>query len=273
LTHRVTGRVVNAAAPPTPAVLSQLYLRAVLPCLTELAEHDSVARATIADVDASVVFRILGGSAVTVQLRRGQIGFQVGALPGASVVLLFLSDSHLNAFFSGARWAIPILVWGAWHLRVLARFTRLADRLKAVLDGHASVIGSAEGRRLHARLSLMAAGLGLLPLSQGDEVTRRALRTLPFGLASFDIAGEPSATAWFEYTADGCAAGWGEPPRRPEVCITFCDVATAFAAMRDQIDTLAAVGRGQIIVDGLVPLADELSFVMQRLRIYLQPTP
>ena len=263
---------MNAAAPPTPAVLSQLYLTAVLPCLTELAEHDSVARATIADADASVVFRILGGTAVTVQLRRGLIAFQLGAVPRASVVLLFLSDSHLNAFFSGERWALPILLWGGWHFRVLARFTRLAERLKAVLDGHESVIGSSEGRRLHARLSLMAAGLGLLPLSQGDEVTRTALRALPFGLASFAIRGEPSATAWFEYGADGCAAGWGEPPRRPEVCITFCDVGTAFAALRDQIDTMAAVGRGQIIVDGLVPLADELSFIMQRLRVYLPPT-
>jgi hypothetical protein len=254
-------------------VLSQLYLKAVLPCLTELVQHDSEARAAIGDADASIVFRILGGTAVTVLLRHGQIAFQVGALPRASVVLMFLSDSHLNAFFSGERWALPILVWGAWHFRVLAAFARLADRLKAVLDGHESVIGSAQGRSLHARLSLMAAGLGLLPLSQGDEVTRSALRTLPFGLASFAIAGEPSATAWFEYAVDGCAAGWGEPPRRPEVCITFCNVSIAFAAMRDRIDTLAAVGRGQITVDGLVPLADELSFIMQRLRIYLQPPP
>jgi len=254
-------------------VLSQLYLTAVLPCLTELAAHDAEARAAIGDAEAAIVFRIWGGAAVTVQLRRGLVAFHATALPGASVVLLFVSDSHLNAFFSGRKWALPILIWGGWHLRLLARFTRLADRLKAVLDGDESVIAGVEGRRLHARLSLMAAGLGLVPLSQGDDVTRLALRAAPFGMASFEIGGEACATAWFEHAPGGCSAGWSEPPRRPEACITFCDVGTAFDAMRDQIDTIAAVGRGQIVVDGLVPLADELSFIMQRLRIYLQPAP
>jgi hypothetical protein len=261
------------AALPNPAVLSQLYLKAVLPCLTELAQHDGEARATIGDINARIVFRILGGTAVTVEWQSGLIIFHDGATPHPSVVMLFLSHSHLNAFFAAKKWALPILVWGAWQIRLLMRFTRLGARLTAVLDGHESVIASAAGRRLHARLSLMAAGLGLLPLSQGDDTARDALRHQPFGLASFTIAGESLATAWFEYGPTGCSAGWSEPPRRPEVCVTFCGVDTAFAAMRDQIDTIAAVGSGQILLDGLVPLADELSFIMQRLRIYLQPQP
>jgi len=41
--------------------------------------------------------------------------------------------------------------------------------------------------------------------------------------------------------------------------------------MRDEIDTLAAVGGGRIRVEGLIPLADGLNFVMERLRIYLKP--
>jgi hypothetical protein len=45
----------------------------------------------------------------------------------------------------------------------------------------------------------------------------------------------------------------------------------AYAAMRDEIDSMAAVGNGQIKVDGLIPLADGLNFVMERLRVYLQP--
>ena len=169
------------AAPPNPAVLSQLYLTAVLPCLTELAQHDPEARATIGQVDARIVFRILGGTAVTVQLQRGRIIFHDAAAARPSIVLLFLSQSHLNAFFASKKWALPILVWGAWQIRLLMRFTRLGERLTAVLDGHEAVIASAAGRRLHARLSLMAAGLGLLPLSRGDEVTRDALRPLPSG--------------------------------------------------------------------------------------------
>src|ERR1700689_5514617 len=183
-----------SAAPPNPSVLSDLYLEAVLPCLTELAEQDDEARALLGSVEASLVFRIFRGRALTVRLKRGAIRCESGAAPGASVVLLFLSAAHLNAFFSGNKWAVPILLWGGWRIRTRSRFTRLAERLEAVLDGHEAVLASPEGRRLHARLSLMAAGLGLTPLARGDEPTRTALHALPFGLASFTIEGESQAT-------------------------------------------------------------------------------
>jgi hypothetical protein len=45
----------------------------------------------------------------------------------------------------------------------------------------------------------------------------------------------------------------------------------AYAAMRDEIDSMAAVGAGEIRIDGLIPLADGLNFVMERMRVYLQP--
>ena len=133
------------------------------------------------------------------------------------------------------------------------------------------VLATPEGRRLHARLSLIAAGLGLRPLADGDEVARKTLRSLPLGLAAFSIEGDHGATIWFDHGSADNAAGWGEPPRRPEVRVTFADMTIAYAVMRDEIDTLAAVGCGQIKVEGLVPLADGLSVVMERLRIYLQP--
>jgi hypothetical protein len=139
------------------------------------------------------------------------------------------------------------------------------------LDGHDAVIGSAAGRRLHARLSLRAAVLGLSPLARGDPQAQQELRALPCGLAAFSIGGDPSATTWFDHGSDDCAAGYGDPPRLPEVRILFNDVETAFGALRDEIDAMAAMGTGRIRVDGLVPLADGLNAVMQRLRVYLQP--
>ena len=260
-----------SAAPTNPAVLSRLYLEAVLPCLSELVAEDPTARDMIAKLTASIVFKILGRRALRIHLQHGRIACSSGGARLPSVVLLFLSDSHLNAFFSGNKWAVPVLIWGGWQVRLLSRFTRLAERLEAVLEGDEVILQSAPGRRLHARLSLMAAGLGLPALAWGDEAAREAFRSLPYGLASFTIRGEQHATVWFERQSTGCAAGWSEPPRRPEVCIAFSDCETAFAAMRDQMDTMAAAGRGQIIVDGLVPLADGLNFVMQRMRPYLQP--
>ena len=99
----------------------------------------------------------------------------------------------------------------------------------------------------------------------------KTLQTLPAGLAAFSIGGEPKATVWFEHGLKDCASGWSEPPRRPDVAIRFRDLDVAYAAMRDDIDSMAAVGSGAIQVEGLIPLADGLNYVMERLRIYLQP--
>jgi hypothetical protein len=257
--------------PPNPAVLSRLYLSAVLPCLTDLAAQDPAAREILGNLDAAIVLRIVGGPAATLRLRSGRVAWENGSGRAPSVILLFLSDRHLNAFFSGKTWAVPLAVWGGWRIGVLTRFSRLAKRLEAVLNGAAAVLATDAGRRLHARLSLIAAGLGLRPLAEGDEVSRKTLSSLPAGLAAFSIKGEQGATIWFDHGSADYAAGWGEPPRRPDVCVTFADMTVAYAAMRDEIDTLAAIGSGQITVEGLVPLAGGLNVVMERLRLYLQP--
>jgi hypothetical protein len=94
---------------------------------------------------------------------------------------------------------------------------------------------------------------------------------VPCHRAAFSIEGDQGATIWFDHGSADNAAGWGEPPRRPDVRVTFADMTIAYAAMRDEIDTLAAIGCCQIKVEGLVPLADGLNVVMERLRVYLQP--
>ncbi len=53
--------------------------------------------------------------------------------------------------------------------------------------------------------------------------------------------------------------------------ISFGDRATADAAMLGTLDNNAAVGLGRIDVRGLVPLADGLGMVMDRVDGYLKP--
>jgi len=177
----------------------------------------------------------------------------------------------LNAFFGGAAWALPLPIWGGWRVGLLARFSKVAQRLEAVMNGHPEILADPKGRRLYARLSLIAAGLGLAPLAAGDAEAAAILETLPPGLAAFSIEGEPNSSVWFDSAADRRVSGWSDPPRRPDVCIVFGSVSLAYAAMRDEADTMAAIGTGEMRVDGLVPLADGLNVVMERLRIYLQP--
>jgi len=260
-----------SAAKPNPAVLSRLYLSAVLPCLTDLVDQDAQARNLIGTLNASIELRVVGGPSAVLRFDSGRIEWQPKASQWPSIILLFVGAAHLNAFFSGKTWAVPLPIWGAWRISLLARFSRLAQRLEAVLNGKAEVLTTEAGRRLHTRLTLIAAGLGLHSLAEGDGAAIAVLQSIPKGLAAFIIHNEPKSTVWFDHGSPGHTAGWGEPPRRPDVRIVFSTLNVAYAAMRDEIDSMAAVGTGAIQVDGLIPLADGLNFVMERLRVYLQP--
>jgi hypothetical protein len=258
-------------AAPNPAVLSHLYLSAVLPCLTDLVDQDRESQALINADNASITLVILGGRKATVVMEGGRIQWMSGSEGWSSVTLLFFSNAHLNAFFSGKKWAVPIPIWGGWRIGLLSRFSALSAKLEAILNGDAAVLASAAGRRAYTRLTLIAAGLGLRCLAEGDAISIETLQGLPKGLAAFMIQGEPQSTVWFDHGTADHAAGWSEPPRPPAVRIVFGDMDVAYAAMRDEIDSMAAVGNGQIKVDGLIPLADGLNFMMERWRVYLQP--
>jgi hypothetical protein len=257
------------SADVNPRVLAQLYLHAVLPCLSDLAVQDPQVRSIMAKANVAIAFKVLGGDSATLDVSPTAIRHKRG-VTGPSVVMLFLSNAHLNAFFSGKKWALPILAWGGWRIGALSRFAKLAAILEKVLNGDTEVLASEAGRRCYTRLSLIAAVLGLECLAQGDERSEDTLRSLPNGMAAFLIKDEEHSTAWFEHGTN-CKSGWSDPPRRPDVTIVFGDIHTAYGAMHDDIDTMAAIGSGSIKIEGLIPLADGLNAVMERMRVYLQP--
>ena len=116
-------------------------------------------------------------------------------------------------------------------------------------------------------------------LSGRDAVMRHLLAAGPPGQAVVRIAprgavhregSSPRAVAWVEVREGALRWGRGESPTAADVEITFRDEATAAAALRGQLDQLAALGRGDIIVRGLVPLAETLGLVMDRLGLYFR---
>ena len=259
-----------SSVPLNPQGHARLYLHAVLPCFVDLVAQDEAARKVVAQWEARIVLRILDGPAATLTFSKGGVSHAPEALPGSSVTLLFLSCAHLNAFFAGTAAAIPLPVWGAWHIGLLVGFSKVAERLEAVLEGEGDVLTTPAGRRAHARLTLIAAGLGLRPLAEYDAGAQADLKAIPSGLAEFSIGGEENAAVWFDNRPGNWTAGWGQPPRKPDVRVRFANIDVAYSALRDEADTYSEVGLGRITVDGLVPLADGLNLVMERLRDYLE---
>jgi hypothetical protein len=56
---------------------------------------------------------------------------------------------------------------------------------------------------------------------------------------------------------------------KPDVAIRFRDPDTLLNCLTGQTDHVAAVGLGQIVVDGYVPFADALGVATDRIEVYL----
>ena len=265
--------------------MSHLYLFAILPTLAEWLLWDEQARALIAPWDLRLRIGILGEPAVILEMRHGEMmcipegncsplsptssdssrSLDPADKPRgvASIHFLFLTHRHLNAFFSGKKWALPLVTRGLWRIIFLKRFAVLADRLNTLLQDNTSTAP------LYTRLVFLISGLGLLPLANYDRYSQAVLESIPAGLAEFSIDNDPNSAIWFENKKGCCTVGRGVAPRLPDVRVRFADSQVANQALRNDIDTLAAIGAQRIKIEGLAPLAEGLELLMKRLNSYL----
>jgi hypothetical protein len=247
-----------------PRALSHLYLHAVLPALVELVLFDAEARATINRLSFRLSIGVVGEQAVTLQIKNDEVIFNPQDNEKNQIKLLFLTHSHLNSFFGGNKWSLPLVTRGLWRVNAMKSFALLTERLNIVLQDNTSTCP------LYTRLVFLIGGLGLLPLAQFDSFAQSVLAKTPFGLAEFSINDNSIKPLWFDNGLNNGQVGQGEPPRIPDVRVQFSDINIANAALRNDIDTMAAIGSQRIKIEGLSPLAEGLGLMMERLNVYLE---
>ncbi len=253
------------------ATLAQLNLHAVLPALEDLVRLSPAAQRLVQKWNFSLRMQLAGGPAATLVSENGRLTVYRDAARPTMLVLLFLSAKQLNRTFQNQKAWPPLPVAGFWRLAQVRTFTALTKLLDQTLQPPPEALKEPEFRKLHVSL-LFKVLVGAIPVvGSQDPTSRHSLGHTPPGLAeirapALDLVG------WADWTQAGrLTSGIGPAPRPPDVVITFCDRETTDAALLGKLDPNAAVGLGKVEVRGLVPLADGLSLVMDRVETYLQP--
>ena len=262
-----------ASYPSREALLARLHLQAVLPALEDLAAATPATRRLAEGWRFSLRLRLAGhdGPAATI-LSSGDGTLRVlphGNAP-AQMTLLFLGASQLNRTFLNAA-ALPPLPLGApWKLGKLRTFTKLAAELNTALQPTMGALEDETYRNVHLRLLFRVLIGAIPPIGMGDPAAVHSLSHTPAGLAQIQAPAR-GLSGWVRWTGRTLTSAIGAPPAPPDVIITFRDLPTVDAALLGTLDNNAAVGLGQIDVRGLVPLADGLGMVMDRVDGYLKP--
>lgn len=260
---------MSLSLPLDSRALSQLYLHAVLPCLAELVKTHPTGRTLAAQISTTVQFEVLGGAAVALEFGSDSVKVTRQRVRGATIKLVFLSATHLNYFFRGRKWLLPLLMSGWWQLPKIKAFIQLSDLLEKSLKPSADQLHDPLVRRLYARLTFTAMAGAMAPLAEHDALVQAALTKMRLGLAHFTIE-EEDLHLWMEVNGKESWSALGLPPREATVRISFGSLETAVASMTNQLDMMAAMAGGQVGLMGDVPLADGLDVVLTRLRDYLE---
>jgi len=249
---------------------ARLFLHAVFPTLDGVIKASPKARELLADNPFSVCFKTRSGLRASYHLSVDGCDYVPGDTSQAGIGLFFLNDAHAAATFLEKPALPPIPTRGFSALKQMDMFSALGKEMQLWLKPDAERLADADFRRTFATLSLGLALRGLIQLCQVERRGRQELLAGPNGVVTFQI-GEDGEIIWLRFERDELDSGEGDPPKSPRVQVIFRDSEVAAKAVTNELDSLAAVGRGEIMVRGLAPLADHVNAIMERVAPFIDP--
>lgn len=251
-------------------IKARLYLDAVLPAFEDLLANSETARQTLGSRDFSLSFQTSSGLRSCLWFANQHCSVAGKRARGSDIVLHFLTDDQLNNEFENAGFRLPIPLRGASRVGDLKTFKRLTALLEAALRPSDEALRDPQFHQMHVALQLGIALRAAVTLVHHEPRSMRILQSTPQGLAYFSIGAEGYG-AWVEWRGGHIRSGKGTPAEEADVRVTFKDAKTALLAIGNQIDVFAAIGLQDITVEGLVPLADALGYIFERIPLYILP--
>jgi len=246
----------------------RLYLYAILPALEDLVRVSPEARKILGDAAFALAFRTRSGLRGVWTFRDAACGFSASAATPADIELLFATDGQAVGTFEKSAIVPPMPVKGITKMSKVKLFQKISDLLESYLDPTDEQLHDEDFADAFTQMYFSLALRGVVQLGEAEPHAREQLQHGPHGLAEFRLA--DSLTAHIELAPAGIQVYREAPARDPDVRIHFTERDVAVRGLRSELDAQAEIGRGRIHMDGLVPLADTINALMERLPMYLQ---
>ncbi|HOC68205.1 MAG: hypothetical protein BWX80_00136 [Candidatus Hydrogenedentes bacterium ADurb.Bin101] len=249
-------------------VKAHLNLNAVLRNLENLCKLDPETASLIHSWDIAVRFTVLGGMSARIGFQNGKCTFQSPAQEPADVVLLFLSDKHLNAMFEERSNPIPLK--GFKHLGFLkTEFPKATKRLEYFLKPTPALLEDEAYVHVNTTLSLYTAAWSVCELMRFDPVGRQIGAQMPAGTLQLSVLPE-GPHAYIRYDGRGGATAGIGVAKTPSAVLTFESCQTANALFNGKLDGFGAIALGNIKMRGMIPLVENTNVILDRIPVYLQ---
>jgi hypothetical protein len=258
------------AQPLQRKIRARLYLNAVLPAFEDLLAHSEEARAIIGDRAFTLTFQTSSGLKSSLSFKDQHCNFVKESGAKSQVILHFITEEQLNREFENEGFRIPIPIKGASRVADIKAFKALSKLLESYLRPSKSMLDDPQIHNLHVGMQLGIALRATIELAKHEQLSRMIMQDAPNGIAYFSV-GSDGYGAWLNWQEGTLTSGKGAPEFEAHAHVEFADAETALKAVGNRIDVMAAIGKGEIKVTGLIPLADALGYIFERIPLYITP--
>ena len=245
---------------------ANLFLNVILPHIETLMEMDPGLKNLVRGWNCTIQFDVQGGGpAGYMEFTDGILEVKPGRHGDPTVLFAFENTAALVDMIDGV--SKPMPKKGLFHLIILLKFMKLTTALEKTLQPEASALSDPENMRRTLTLLLHTVTNGMAYIAASDDSVSATVDHLEDGTAQIRVLPDgPSAyVECKDKKIHPCSGDLADPTVTME--IKSPDV--AYRMFTGDLDTMAAIGAGDIVLTGLIPLFGDLSYIMGKIDKYM----
>ena len=245
--------------------MAYINMYAVLGTLENLCEIDPVASAIISNQKPiSIGFDVAGGPKATLYFKNGRCRMEQGCSK-CDVKLPFSSCEKFNGLIDGT--VTPIPSKGFHHIGFLLNsFTKLTDLLSKYMRPDPEDLKDPDFFRISTLLLLNTITVAIAQIGNNDEIGKFSASNMVDGEISFSIKGAASTTIRVK---NHRLLGIKKASENPRAIMEFSSIELARDLFDGNVNAIACVGTGDIVMKGMISMLDNLNRILDRVALYL----
>lgn len=245
--------------------LAYINLYAVLGSLENLCELAPEASSLLTNKKPiSIGFEVKGGPSATITFKNGRCRMEQGCSK-CDVKLPFSSCEKFNGLIDGT--VTPIPSKGFHHIGFLLNsFTKLTDLLSKYMRPDPEDLKDPDFFRISTLLLLNTITVAIAQIGNNDEIGKFSASNMVDGEISFSIKGAASTTIRVK---DHRLLGIKKASDNPRAIMEFSSIELARDLFDGNVNAIACVGSGDIVMKGMISMLDNLNRILDRVALYL----
>ncbi len=245
--------------------LANINLFAILRNLEDLCAMDPVAKDLIKDKKLMIQFSVHKGPSAVLKIENGTCSLAKGVSP-SDIKLYFPTPDHLNGLFDGTKNPIPLK--GFTKIGFLTKeFTELTKRLEYFLKPTEELLKDPEYFRINTILTVYTAAYALEQIGNYDLKGKLNAARIPDGVIELAV-GEGEPCVQLEVNK-GVIRADKSRKKQARAYMLFSTMESANAVLNGKLDSFSAIGSGQFVAKGYLPMLDALNKILYQVPSYV----